>query len=59
MKNWYWGNYATKKKDNIYIDDGGHVLNISDSEMEEYNEEQHGWHHSEEYKRGQLKRDKQ
>ena len=50
MRSWYWGNYATKVKDNIYRDDRDISLHISDKDMEEYLEKDHGWHHSEEYK---------
>ncbi|GAB1376867.1 hypothetical protein MASR1M48_17190 [Lactococcus petauri] len=46
-KNWYWGKF-------IY---DGQVLDntrftINSDEFEEYDEEKHGWHHSEEYKSG-------
>ena len=40
MKNWYWGKYVLTPLPNT---------NISD--YEEYIEEVHGWHHSEEYKK--------
>jgi len=44
MKTWYWGNYTTMPE----IKREG--WNIKD--LEPYIEELHGWHHSEEAKRG-------
>lgn len=42
----YWGNYFTKAE---VIKEG-----ISEKDLEVYNEEDHGWHNSEEFKNGKL-----
>ena len=41
LKTWYWGKW---------VNDGQLGLNFGDENVEEYIEEIHGWHHSEEYK---------
>lgn len=50
MKSWYWGNWAYE---NSWMD--SIKISLKDTEFEEYIEEIHGWHHSEEFKNGQLK----
>jgi hypothetical protein len=49
-KNWYWGKwiYAGTKLD-------GSIINFGDLGFELYVEELHGWHHSEEFKRENLR----
>jgi hypothetical protein len=55
LSSWYWGTYewsdsplCKKNGWKIGSKSHGHVF-------EQYIEELHGWHHSEEYKNGQLK----
>ena len=55
MKNWYWGNYATKRGGRIY-DDRGYLLRINNCDLEPYDEESHGWHNSEEWKERKQER---
>ena len=43
MKTWYWGNYCTFPANREIPQD-----------FEIYIEKDHGWNHSEEYKKGQL-----
>lgn len=47
---WYWGKW-TWSGTNF----GGSVVTEKTSGFELYDEEKHGWHHSLEYKNGQLK----
>jgi hypothetical protein len=54
LSSWYWGNYvwsdsylAKKNGWRIGSTAHGHIF-------EEYEESKHGWHHSEEYAKGQL-----
>lgn len=41
MKSWYWGKFVLKP-----------LANTSLTDYEEYVEERHGWHHSEEFQSG-------
>ena len=54
LESWYWGNYywsdsAIVKKNHWAIGKSCHGY-----KFEEYNEEKHGWHNSEEYRNGRL-----
>jgi len=59
MSSWYWGNYYRQLPSGKWIDQNGHILGDSKyfnaKDLEPYIEEEHGWHHSEEYKNGQEK----
>lgn len=48
FKTWYWGNwvYEGSSMDSV-------KCTLKDANFEEYIEEVHGWHHSEEFKKGQ------
>jgi hypothetical protein len=48
-KTWYWGNYI---KSGSTMD--GSRITIKTEGFEEYKEELHGWHHSEEFKSGYM-----
>ena len=57
MKSWYWGNYCVQLECGKWIDnwkrpcsEGTH---FKVKELEPYIEEEHGWHHSEEYAKGE------
>lgn len=47
LNTWYWGNW-------VY--EGEHGFKLSEKGFELYDEEKHGWHHSEEYKNGQKEK---
>ena len=53
MKSWYWGNYCVQLENGKWIDNNGIFIGLSSyfnpKELEPYIEEEHGWHHSEEY----------
>ena len=58
MPSWYWGNYCSQLENGKWIDNHGNFLGESglfkSSDLELYNEEYHGWHHSEEHKKGEC-----
>lgn len=55
--NWYWGNYI-QWQDRRWVNHNGQTfppMQVDLKEMEEYDEQRHGWHNSEEAKKGQEK----
>ena len=54
LASWYWGNWEWS--DSYYCKKNGWKIGAKAHgyEFEEYIESEHGWHHSEEYKKGQL-----
>ena len=57
MASWYWGNYCTQTPSGKWVDQNGCFIGESNyfvpRDLEPYIEDEHGWHHSEEYKNGQ------
>lgn len=45
-KTWYWGKYILNGQ---YLD--GNRITLKDRDFEIYDEEKHGWHNSEEFKK--------
>lgn len=54
MHSWYWGNYCYQIENGVWMDNNGKIIGDSNyfnqKDLEEYVEELHGWHLSEEYK---------
>lgn len=50
LNTWYWGAWIYEGT----VMDGSRIT-LKDENFEEYNEEEHGWHHSEEYANGREK----
>jgi len=57
MSSWYWGNYVIQLANGRWEDNHGKGLSeskfFSIADLEPYIEEEHGWHHSEEFKKGE------
>lgn len=55
MSSWYWGNYCVQLENGRWIDNFGSFIGtinqyFNPKDLEEYIEEEHGWHHSEEFR---------
>ena len=58
VKSWYWGNYCVQLENGTWIDNNNTIISNKNNyfnleDLEPYNEEEHGWHNSEEYQRGE------
>ncbi len=55
LSSWYWGNYEWSDSPLCKSNNWKLGVEVCGYFFEEYIEKEHGWHHSEEYKKGMRK----